>query len=126
MVGKKGRSGRRPGSRSLSNPVAFAGHHLAVLIEMWLASAPERRRTIPPKIKRGLAKKAISHIVELQRHRRGAKVYEPDIDDVLQYVRRRAPALSLRDKKRQPYADPREAAFRLLELRTRHGWRRSF
>jgi hypothetical protein len=138
MAGKKGRSGRRPGSRSLSNPVALAGHHLAVLIEMWLARAPikvapnrrpKRRRTIPPKIKRGLAKKAIAHVVELASlrvgHRRGAKdFYEPDIDDVLQYARRRAPAVTLRDdKKRQSHADPREAAFRLLELRARHGWR---
>ena len=46
MAGKPGRSGRRPGSLSWSkNPVARAGHHLNVLIEMWLAGVGSRARS---------------------------------------------------------------------------------
>ena len=78
MAGKKGRSGRRRGSTSWwRNPTALAGHHLNVLIEMWLAGVPiqveperwlmqptERRYTVPPKIKRVLAAMAIRHVMD--------------------------------------------------------------
>ena len=88
MSGKKGRSGRRPGSISYpKNPTALAGHHLKVLIEMWLAGVPirigdrylvpeserrhtvppERRHTVPPKIMRVLAEVAIGHMLNVTR-----------------------------------------------------------
>ena len=77
MAGKKGRSGRPSGSTSWwRNPTALAGHHLNVLIEMWLGGVPiqvapkrwlvqptERRHTVPPKIKRALAAMAIGHVM---------------------------------------------------------------
>jgi hypothetical protein len=79
MAGKKGRSGRPRGSTSWSrNPTALAGHHLNVLIEMWLGGAPiqvtpkrwlerptEQRHTVPPKIKRVLAAMAVGHVLDL-------------------------------------------------------------
>jgi hypothetical protein len=170
MAGKKGRSGRRKGSLSwFRNPVAVAGRHLEVLMEMWLAGTPikvgpdrwlvqpikRREGTVPPEIIRALAKIAIAQVMELQRQRQDAKpdtearlryqkalaeaedehrakgwtdkkvaawrarldkhsakkFYEPEIDKVVLYVRRRAPPVTLRFKKRQSHPDPREAAF---------------
>src|SRR5262249_2491621 len=50
MAGKKGHSGRRPGTLSwYQHPTARCGHRLNVLFEVWLGHAPERRFTVPPK-----------------------------------------------------------------------------
>lgn len=117
MAGKKGRSGRPKGAVSwMCNPVALAGHHLNVLMEMWLAGVPmgrevwmwgepalwmgpsppdERRRTVPPKIKRVLARFAIAHVLKMHPDMR-----PPPIDAVLSWSRRRAPAVTLRRQAR--------------------------
>lgn len=80
MAGKKGKSGRRPGSTSWwRNPAALAGHQLNAYIEAWLGGVPirvqtregdrwlmpptERRYTVPPKVKRMLAEMAINHVL---------------------------------------------------------------
>jgi hypothetical protein len=66
MAGKAGRSGRPKGSLSyLKNPTARCGHRLNVLIEQWLALAPERRFTVPPKIKASLAEQAIREELDM-------------------------------------------------------------
>jgi hypothetical protein len=123
MAGKKGRSGRRPGSRSWHrNPKALAGQRLNVLIEMWLAGVPiqvapnrwlvqptERRHTVPPKIKRVLAE-----IASLGR---------PDVEDVMAWSRRRAPSVSLR-RKVGVATDEREVAYRKRVQDMASAWRR--
>lgn len=115
MAGKKGRSGRRPGSTSWGrNPTALAGHHLNGLIEMWLGGAPirfqtpdgererwlepptERRHTVPLRIRRVLATVAIEHTIHLYPHRQ-----RPDINRVIEWSRRRAPDLTLRTRRRK-------------------------
>jgi len=122
MVGKKGHSGRPPGSISrFKNPVARCGHRLNVLIEIWLGHAPERRFTVPPKIKRALAEQAIREeldMIELDPENPEEVVVvdvEPvaspflrpgwcrfSLDDVLAWSRRRAPeGPSLRRKVRR-------------------------
>jgi hypothetical protein len=82
VAGRKGRSGRKPGATSWwQNPPARAGHHLNVLIEMWLGGVPiptvpdrylmqptERKYTVPPKIKCALAEMAIAHTWRLDNH----------------------------------------------------------
>jgi hypothetical protein len=102
MTGKKGRSGRRPGSISYpNNPTALAGHHLKVLIEMWLAMQPERRFTVPPKIMRVLAQFAIRHVLNVYADLDA--VWHVEVDDVLAWARRRAPDNTLRRKARPSY-----------------------
>jgi hypothetical protein len=121
VAGVKGRSGRPPGSRRW-NPTALAGHHLQVLIELWLAGAPikateiwmadapikladrylappaKSRHTVPPRIKRALAEMAAPYIDVEQ-------VLPPyiDVEQVLLWVRRRAPANTLRRKRGCPH-----------------------
>ena len=116
MAGKKGRSGRRKGSLSWSkNPTAVAGHHLQTLIEMWLAGVPikvsphqwlvqpiERKHTVPPKVKRVLAQFAIGHMLDVR-----PDLKRPGIAEVLAWTRRRAPANTLRQKRRST-VDERE------------------
>jgi len=81
------------------NPVNIAAHHASVLLELWLAGAPEveiralllslsgspehqatmkecwrgrgnePRHTVPPKIKRKLCRLAVAHVAELQHDR---------------------------------------------------------
>jgi hypothetical protein len=87
-------------------------------MEMWLAAQPTKRKTVPPKIKRALAKMAIAHVVGLWEkriqagNRRGAKDFRtPSVDPVMEYARRRGPTVSLRDKKRQPMGPPRQRPF---------------
>ena len=81
MPGKKGRSGRPPGSLSWArNPVARCGKRYETLVEMWLAGVPIRvgrdkqiapptklLRTPPPNVKHALAAMAIAEEQELER-----------------------------------------------------------
>jgi hypothetical protein len=120
MAGKKGRSGRRSGSTSWwRNPTALAGHHLNVLIEMWLGGVPiqvapkrwlvqptEQRHTVPPKIKRALAAMAVGHVLALYPNLR-----RPSVDAVIAWTRRRAPSLTLRHAVRSTSPDEREVAY---------------
>jgi len=126
MAGKAGRSGRKPGALSWhQNAAARAGHRLNVLIEMWLACAPEPRSTVPPKIMRDLALQAIREELDLinlgedvltidevvrllllddddPELRRTPGVVVVDVDAVLAGSRRQAPkGPSLRRKVRQ-------------------------
>jgi hypothetical protein len=145
MVGVKGRSGRRgkisleeflagkrPGALSWPKHLtARAGNYLNVLIELWLATEPERRFTVPPKIKRVLAayacKRVIEIEIELEQHpevltidgvdkilrlikdtttplnylQRTPGVVVIDVDDVLAWSRRLAPDITLRRKARR-------------------------
>jgi hypothetical protein len=111
MAGKAGRSGRKPGALSWhQNVVARCGHRLNVLIEHWLAGAPERRFTVPPKIMRALALQAIRE--ELDNMIEWEKLVDPaaaaaiDVDAVLAWSRRQAPkGPSLRRKVRGPDPD---------------------
>jgi hypothetical protein len=125
MAGKKGRSGRRgkiteeeflagkrPGTPSWpGHPTALAGHHLQVLIEMWLAGVPirigpnhclmpptERRHTVPPKVMRILATFAIRHVLNL--YADSETVWHIEVDEVLAWARRRAPDITLRRQAR--------------------------
>jgi len=132
MVGVKGRSGRRAGATSWwRNPVALAGHHLNVLIEMWLAGVPikvapdrllvpptERRYTVPPKIMRVLGEFAIGQMLSANP---GLK--RPDVDAVLAWARRRAPSITLRRTARSTM-DEREAAYRQYVEDTANAWKR--
>jgi hypothetical protein len=64
MAGKAGRSGRKKGTLSwYQNATARCGHALNTVIELWLALAPERRFTVPPKDKRALAERAIRQVL---------------------------------------------------------------
>ena len=149
MPGKKGRSGRRAGSTSWwRNPVALAGHHLNVLIELWLADVPiqiapdrwlvqpvqleqderghtvppkpdERRHTVPPKIKRALAKIAIAHVMKVYEEHR---LKRPKMDDVMAWSRRRAPFTTLR-RKAGSAVDEREVAYRQYIEEMANAWR---
>jgi hypothetical protein len=80
-------------------------------MEMWLAAQPTKRKTVPPKIKRALAKMAIAHVVGLWEKRIQAGNRTPSVDPVMEYARRRGPTVSLRDKKRQPMGPPRQRPF---------------
>jgi hypothetical protein len=104
MAGKAGRSGRPPGAQSWHhNATARCGHRLNVLIELWLAPAPERRFTVPPKIKRALAERAIRETLDNEIE--SPEVVAVDVDDVLAWSRRQAPdGPSLRRKVRGPDA----------------------
>jgi hypothetical protein len=127
MAGKAGRSGRKKGVLSWhKNVAARCGHRLNLLIELWLAFAPERCFTVPPKIKRALAEQAIRwelDMIELDPEN-PAEVVIVDVepvaypsllpgwhrfsrDDVLAWSRRQAPkGPSLRRKVRGPDPDP--------------------
>jgi hypothetical protein len=119
MAGKAARSGRRSGSTSWwRNPVALAGHHLNVVIEMWLAGVPikigpdrwlkppmERRHTVPPRILRALAEFAIGQMLNAN-----PSLKRPDVDLVLAWARRKAPPITLR-RKAGSTVDEREAAY---------------
>ena len=120
MAGKKGRSGRRSGSTSWwRNPTALAGHHLNVLIEIWLGGVPiqvapkrclvqptERRHTVPPKIKRALAAMAIGHVMDVYTLRG-----RPTVAAVMAWSRRRAPSVTLRRRARAKRRDETEIAY---------------
>jgi hypothetical protein len=87
MSGKKGASGRPSGALSWhQHPTARCGHQLNVLIELWLALAPERRFTVPPKDKRVLAERAIRQV--LLNEIESPEVVVVDVDDVLAWSRR--------------------------------------
>ena len=101
MPGQAGRSGRKVGSTSWwRNPVAVAGHYLNGSIEHWLACAPVRRHTVPPRVKRRLAREAIEHAVRLHPDWR----QRPSVDQVLAWSRRLAPDITLRRQKRTDQA----------------------
>jgi hypothetical protein len=140
MAGKKGRSGRPPGTLSWhQNVPALCGHRLNVLIEVWLALDPERRFTVPPKNKRALAVQAIRHeldMIELDPETPEAVVIvdiEPaeraslrpgwirfSLADVLAWSRRKAPVgPSLRRKVRGRGAD----AYDQYVARISNAWR---
>jgi hypothetical protein len=132
MAGKKGRSGRPPGTLSCHmHPTARCGMQLNALIEMWLALTPGRRHTVPPRRKRAMAECAIREVlfneIELEQApevltkdvgkvlrliqdddpeiRQIPGVVVIDVDDVLAWSRRRAPdGPSLRRKVRGPDA----------------------
>jgi hypothetical protein len=132
MAGKAARSGRKKGALSwFQNPTARCGHRLNVLMEQWLALAPERRFTAPPKIRRALAERAILEVldmIELEGHevltidkvvrlilddgpppelRRTWGVVAVDVDAVLAWSRRQAPkGPSLRRRVRGLDPDP--------------------
>jgi hypothetical protein len=57
-----------------------------VLIELWLALAPERRFTVPPRDKRALAEHAIRET--LYSEIESPEVVAVDVDDVLAWSRR--------------------------------------
>jgi hypothetical protein len=104
MAGRKGRSGRRPGSRSwMKSPTALAGYHFSILCEIWLARAPVRRYTVPLPIKRRLAALAIEHVQSL------LNSPMPQIVQVLAWARRRAPHGTLR-RRRGTRLSPAEQA----------------
>ena len=108
MVGKKGHSGRPPGTLSwYQNATARCGHQLNALIELWLAGVPiqiaperwlvqptERRYTVPPKIKHVLALTAIRQVVfneiELEQD---PGVLTTDVDKVLRHIQDDEPDL---------------------------------
>jgi hypothetical protein len=80
--------------------MARCEQRLNVLIEWWLACAPERRFTVPPKIKRDLAERAIRQ--QLYNETESPEVVAVDVDEVLAWSRRRAPdGPSLRRKVRR-------------------------
>jgi hypothetical protein len=83
---------------------------------MWLAMQPERRFTVPPKIMRLLAQFAIRHVLELH------PGWRTDVDQVLTWVRRRAPDITLR-RKASLTVDEREAAYRQHEQDTANAWK---
>jgi hypothetical protein len=90
MAGKAGRSGRPPGTLSWHlHPTARCGNRLDVLIELWLAFAPERRFTVPPKIKRDLAERAIRETLDNEIE--SPEFVAVNVDDVLAWSRRQAP-----------------------------------
>jgi hypothetical protein len=89
------------------NPAALAGHHLNVLIEMWLAGVPirvdsehslpqptERRYTPPLRIKRALAQIAVDHVSKLH-----TDMPRTSIEQALAWSRRRAPPGTLRRRR---------------------------
>jgi hypothetical protein len=126
MAGTKGRSGRRPGSISWPrNPVALAGNHLNVLIEMWLGGVPikiqneperwlpqptERRFTVPPKVMRVLARIAIEQVLAVNARLKRRADDQSFLDQVLLWARRRAPSLTLR-RKAGSILDERQVAY---------------
>jgi hypothetical protein len=63
--------------------------------DQWLVQPTGRRGTVPPKIKRILGWMAIEHVMECKPGLRG-----PYLIDVLEYVYRRAPSVTLRRKGR--------------------------
>ena len=96
MVPARRKRGRPRGSQSWwKNPVNVARHHANGLLELWLATAPVRRYTVPPKIKRRLCEAAIDHLEDI--HRKSIEQgipsawKRPDIEQVLAAVNRRAP-----------------------------------
>jgi hypothetical protein len=126
MAGTKGRSGRRPGSLSWPrNPVALAGNHLNVLIEMWLGGAlikiqndperwlvppTERRFTVPPNVMQLLARFAIEHVLAVNTGLKRPADDQSFVDQVLLWARRRAPPITLR-RKAGLISDEREVAY---------------
>jgi hypothetical protein len=87
MAGKKGRSGRPLGALSwYQNPTARCGHALNAAVELWLALVPERRFTMPPKIRRFTAQNVIRQTLcnEIE----SSEVAVVDVDDVLAWSRR--------------------------------------
>jgi hypothetical protein len=75
MVGKKGRSGRKPGRKQ--TPTNVFVRQLTSLIDFWLSGAPirigdqflqwpsERRYTVPPRVMKALTEFAVRHTVKL-------------------------------------------------------------
>ena len=87
MAGKAGRSGRPPGALSwYRNPTARCGHALNAAVELWLALVPERRFTMPPKIRRFTAQNVIRQTLcnEIE----NSEMAVVDVDDVLAWSRR--------------------------------------
>jgi hypothetical protein len=74
---------------------ARCGHRLNVVIELWLALAPERRFTVPPKKKRALAERAIRE--QLLAEIESPEVADVDVDDVLAWSRRHNTAARVED-----------------------------
>jgi hypothetical protein len=128
MTGKKGRSGRRPGSLSWwRNPTALAGYHLNVLIETWLAGVPiqvgpnrwlkqptDRRYNVPPRVMSVLVELAIEHVGKTYGRR-------PNSAAVRDWARRRMPSPTLRRKVRST-VDEREAAYQEYDERMTQAW----
>jgi len=104
MAGKKGRSGRPPGALSWhQHATARCGHALNAAVELWLALVPERRFTMPPKIRRFTAQNVIRQT--LCNEMESPEVVAVNVEDVLAWSRRQAPdGPSLRRKVRGPDA----------------------
>jgi hypothetical protein len=105
MAGKAGRSGRKPGALSWhQNVVARCAHRLCVLVEHYLALAPERRETVPPTDKRTLAVQAILTELDILIEQEEfvdpdlVKLVAVDVDEVLAASRRPPRGPSLRRK----------------------------
>ena len=153
MVGKAARSGRKPGAKTSwrKNVTALCRDWFNIRIEEWLvkasAFASEPRRTVPPKIRRALAERAILEVldgIELEKDnevltldkvhrllllddddpelRRTPGVVVVDVDAVLAGSRRQAPkGPSLRRKVRQR-PDPDDPYAQYL-ARISNAWR---
>ena len=136
MAGKKGKSGRRPGSTSWwRNPAALAGHQLNAYIEAWLGGVPirvqtregdrwlmpptERRYTVPPKVKRMLAEMAINHVLDSY-----PNLKRTTIEQVLAWSKRQAPSVTLRRQARAKPRDETEIAYREMIERLENAWKR--
>jgi hypothetical protein len=96
MSGKKGHSGRRPGT-IVWTPTAWCGHHLRLLMEIWLAMHPERRYTVPDKVMRAMARAIRDLFVEWYPHER-----PPSLAAILTWSRRHRPPGSLRRARPKP------------------------
>jgi hypothetical protein len=143
MPGVKGRSGRRPGPIPFhSKPVALAGRYLEVLIDAWLGGwaiplgdnryleSPTKPRSVPWPIKRLLTKAAIERAVQFDiedsklRCVKREPMKRPTVEQVLRWIRRRAPANTLRRKKSQT-TDEREGAYREYDAAMATAWKRT-
>jgi hypothetical protein len=125
MTGKRGRSGRPPGSLSFT-PTRLAGELTGTLMIMWLSGVafrdippcpPERqlapmrppelrlamglpeRDVVPLQVRRTLAGFAIKHLHGI--HRDDPNWREPHVDGVLAWVRQHAPVGTLLRRWRQ-------------------------
>src|SRR4029450_1301699 len=73
------------------------------------APPKERERTVPPRIKRGLCRLAIAHVVELHRQ---AQAAAPEIERSLRSAKDKAEA----ELRRQGWTDERIAHFKRLQI----------
>lgn len=116
MSGRKGRSGRPKGF----DPIGLAGHHLNVLIELWLAGYPIGRRTrfhlvqpqvprdrvalpdrVPLRIMRVLARMAFEQVKDVKPNLKWPPLDQETVTKVINRTERRAPDVTLRRQRRK-------------------------